>query len=200
MSMLNIQEQNEFVNELNKYITNYMENLYWKRKYLSLFGNIPNDITDYKTEFNKNSRRKFCNDLKKKLCDYEKFKEKDEQIENIDDIFDYVAKFKDILINTGSKKLIGTIKFKLYIFYNYEQIHGGRFDNLKYKCQKYYEQIFDKKIELDEDIIKYFIETETKDSIKNFITKQLSELIHNKINSKKISADELYKLCNSSNE
>lgn len=199
MNILASQELDDFTNGFKTFMTNYMKNLYYKRRYISLFGNAPSEITDWETVFNSKSKGKFVTEIKKRLTDFENFKGIVTRVENIGTVFDFLVENKDILTKLNSENFVRTIKIKLYEFYFYEEIHGEEKGDLKRKMMqdlkkralKYSEQLFDKKIELEYDIIKYFADNQNNmdNELKQFIFKKINQAICEKLSKKELSID-----------
>ncbi len=199
MNSLSSQELDDLTNGFKTFMTNYMRNLYYKRRYVSLFGNAPTNITDWETIFNSKSREKFITEMKNRLNNFDNLKGTVSKLENIDTVFDFLIENKDILMNINNEKLNRTIKVKMYEFYYYGEIYGEEQNELKRKLiqdlkkqiLKYSEQIFDKKIELDYDIVKYFADNKNKmeDKVKNHIIKKINEAICDKLTKKEVSID-----------
>lgn len=204
MNILTSQELDDFTNGFKTFMTNYMKNLYYKKRYVSLFGNAPSNITDWETIFNSKSQGKFITEMKNRLNNFDKLRGTISRLENIDTVFDFLVENKDILMNMNSEKFIRTIKMKLYEFYYHEEINGEEknelkrkmIEDLKKRVSEYSEQIFDKKIELDYDVVKYYLDNKDKmeNKVKNHIIKKISEAICDKLAKKEVSIELLNSL------
>lgn len=94
---LNQEEQVKFSGDLHKFVNNYMENLRYKNKYIADFGNVPDNVTDWKAEYDRRSTSEFVSHVKSKLSNIEQMKDRNNKIAVLDELFKYIVKHKNQL-------------------------------------------------------------------------------------------------------
>ncbi len=94
---LNQEELVKFSDDLHKFVNNYMENLRYKKTYIADFGNAPDNVIDWKSEYDRKLTSEFVSRIKSKLIDIEQTKDRNNKIDILDELFKYIVKHKDQL-------------------------------------------------------------------------------------------------------